>query len=100
MLPPRNLYFPVLPQQINGKLVFETAQRKGGNCVVLARTRTGVSRECGVHQSSFGQFKSVMRLSKCMKCIILIASLHLVTPIMTLLGYIDLFLKIKQESSG
>lgn len=74
-----------------------TAKRKGGNCVVLARTRTGASRERDVHQRSFGQFKSVTRLSKCTKCIILIPG----DPDNDLFGgYIDLFLKIKQESSG
>lgn len=104
MLPPRNLYFPVLPQKINGKLVFSLCR----NCAEEGRQlRCTCSNEYRCITGTWCTPEIVRAVQVGYEIVKMYEVYHFDSvsspgdPDNDLFGgYIDLFLKIKQESSG
>lgn len=104
MLPPRNLYFPVLPPKINGKLVFSLCR----NCAKEGRQlRFTCSNEDRCITGTWCTPEIVRSVQVGYEIVKMYEVYHFDSvsspgdPDNDLFGgYIDLFLKIKQESSG
>lgn len=103
-IPPRNLYFPVLPQKINGKLVFALCRNCGEEGRQLRCTCSNEDR-CITGTWCIPEIVRVVQVGYEIVKMYEVYHFDSVSspgdPDNDLFGgYIDLFLKIKQESSG
>ena len=98
ILPPRNLFLPVLPYRSGGKLLF-------GLCRSCMDSRTSVCRHEAVTQRALTFCYTTCELDTALDAGYELLKVHAVihyptTEIGLFKPYIDLFLKIKQQASG
>ncbi|XP_032234852.1 uncharacterized protein LOC116616861 [Nematostella vectensis] len=97
ILPPRDLFFPVLPVRVNDKLMFSLCHRcaqveEQGSCTHLDEERafTGTLAHCEIYK--------VLEKGYCVICVYEVWHWERWAPLFE--EYIKTFLKYKQETSG